>query len=151
MYNAKVNPKFYFFQFGIDVQQGDFIMENIEKLHDHGTPKELESTLSRLETVKDFEIIADLFKQLGDSSRVRIFWLLCHCEECVINISALVGMSSPAVSHHLRLLKDNGLITSRREGKEVYYTAVDSKEAQLLHVFIEQIMEVACPAVEHHV
>ena len=126
-------------------------MENIEKLHDHGTPKELESTLSRLETVKDFEIIADLFKQLGDSSRVRIFWLLCHCEECVINISALVGMSSPAVSHHLRLLKDNGLITSRRDGKEVYYTAVDSKDAQLLHVFIEQIMEVACPADKHRV
>ena len=60
-------------------------------------------------------------------------------------------MSSPAVSHHLRLLKDNGLITSRRDGKEVYYTAVDSKEAQLLHVFIEQIMEVACPADKHRV
>ena len=121
-------------------------MNTIETLHNHGTSKELEKTLARLETVKDFEIIADLFKLLSDSSRVRIFWLLCHCEECVINISALVGMSSPAVSHHLRLLKDSGLITSRREGKEVYYTAVESKEAQLLHAFIEQIMEVACPA-----
>ena len=121
-------------------------MNTIETLHNHGTSKELEKTLARLETVKDFEIIADLFKLLSDSSRVRIFWLLCHCEECVINISALVGMSSPAVSHHLRQLKSRGLITSRRDGKEVYYTAVNSKEAQLLHVFIEQIMEVACPA-----
>lgn len=121
-------------------------MNTIETLHNHGTSKELEKTLARLETVKDFEIIADLFKLLSDSSRVRIFWLLCHCEECVINISALVGMSSPAVSHHLRQLKSSGLITSRRDGKEVYYTAVNSKEAQLLHVFIEQIMEVACPA-----
>lgn len=121
-------------------------MNNTENLHRHGTEKELEAALARLETVKDFEIIADLFKQLSDSSRVRIFWLLCHCEECVINISALVGMSSPAVSHHLRQLKASGLITSRRDGKEVYYTAVDSKQAQLLHVFIEQIMEVACPA-----
>lgn len=127
---------------------GNAPMENKAIPHVHGTARELEETLARLETVKDFEIIADLFKQLGDSSRVRIFWLLCHCEECVINISALVGMSSPAVSHHLRLLKGSGLITSRREGKEVYYTAVDSKEAQLLHVFIEQIMEVACPAHE---
>lgn len=121
-------------------------MNTIETLHNHGTSKELKKTLARLETVKDFEIIADLFKLLSDSSRVRIFWLLCHCEECVINISALVGMSSPAVSHHLRQLKSSGLITSRRDGKEVYYTAVNSKEAQLLHVFIEQIMEVACPA-----
>jgi DNA-binding transcriptional ArsR family regulator len=57
-------------------------------------------------------------------------------------------MSSPAVSHHLRQLKASGLITSRREGKEVYYTASQTKEAQLLHVFIEQIMEVACPVQE---
>ena len=55
---------------------------------------------------------------LSDPSRLRIFWLLCHCEECVMNISALVDMSSPAVSHHLRNLKASGLIVSRREGKE---------------------------------
>ena len=42
------------------------------------------------------------------------FWLLCHCEECVINIVALVEMSSPAVSHHLKQLRSGGLITSRR-------------------------------------
>jgi DNA-binding transcriptional ArsR family regulator len=123
-------------------------MDITEALHDHGTNKELEETLARLETIQDFETISDLFKQLSDGSRVRIFWLLCHCEECVINISALVGMSSPAVSHHLRQLKASGLITSRREGKEVYYTASQTKEAQLLHVFIEQIMEVACPVQE---
>ena len=64
--------------------------------------------------------LADVFKQLGDGSRVRIFWLLCHCEECVINISSMVDMSSPAVSHHLRQLKAGGLIVSRRDGKEVY-------------------------------
>ena len=42
------------------------------------------------------------------------------CEECVLNISAMLEMSSPAVSHHLRPLKNSGLIVSRREGKEVY-------------------------------
>ena len=45
----------------------------------------------------DFQVLADVFKMLADSSRVRIFWLLCHCEECVADISALVSMSSPAV------------------------------------------------------
>ena len=50
--------------------------------------------------------VADAMRQLGDPSRLRIFWLLCHCEECVINIAAATEMSSPAVSHHLRLLKN---------------------------------------------
>ena len=64
---------------------------------------------------EDFQIVSDLFKLLCDRSRVRIFWLLCHCEQCVINLSSIVGMSSPAVSHHLRQLKNSGLIVSRRE------------------------------------
>lgn len=71
-------------------------------------------------SVENFQTVADIFKQLGDGSRIRIFWLLCHCEECVINLSAMVNMSSPAVSHHLKQLKAAGLIVSRREGKEVY-------------------------------
>mgnify|MGYP002518783908 FL=1 len=51
---------------------------------------------------ENFQAVADVFKQLGDSTRLRIFWILCHCEECVLNIAALLNMSSPAVPHHLR-------------------------------------------------
>ena len=98
-----------------------------------------------VETIGSFQTVADVFKQLSDSSRVRIFWLLCHCEECVINLSSIVGMSSPAVSHHLRQLKNSGLIVSRREGKEVYYRAADTEQAQLLHHMIEKMVEIACP------
>ena len=90
-------------------------------------------------------MLAELFKQLGDTSRIRIFWLLCHCEECVTNISAMVEMSSPAVSHHLRSLKNSGLIVSRREGKEVYYKASDTKECEILHEMIEKGIEIVCP------
>ena len=75
---------------------------------------------------EEFQTIADVFKLMDDPSRIRIYWLLCHCEECVINISAMVEMSSPAVSHHLRQLKNGGLISSRRVGKEVYYKASDT-------------------------
>ena len=92
-----------------------------------------------------FQTAADIFKQLGDGNRVRIFWILCHCEECVINIASMVGMSSPAVSHHQKQLKSGGLIVSRRDGKEVYYKAADTDRAQLLHKVIEQLVEIACP------
>lgn len=94
---------------------------------------------------KEFGVVAELFGQLSDPTRLRIFWMLCHCEECVINIAALLEMSSPAVSHHLRSLRGTGLIVSRRDGKEVFYRASDSEVSQLLHHMIEQAMSIACP------
>ena len=79
-------------------------------------------------------------------TRVRLFWLLCHCEECVLNLSVMMNMSSPALSHHLKLLKACGLIVSRRDGKEVYYRASDSVQASALHHVIEHVAEIACPS-----
>ena len=98
-----------------------------------------------LHAAGDFSMAANVFKQLSDSSRLRIFWLLCHCEECVINLSSLMEMSSPAVSHHLKVLRSAGLIVSRREGKEVYYKAADTAQCRTLHETIERIMEISCP------
>ena len=112
--------------------------------HDHG--QAIERELEHMPSVENFQQVADIFKQLGDGSRIRIFWLLCHCEECVMNLSSMVEMSSQAVSHHLRQLKAGGLIVSRREGKEVYYRAADTERAQLLHHMIEQMVEIACPS-----
>ena len=112
--------------------------------HDHG--QTMEQELQKMPSVEQFQILSDIFKQLGDGSRLRIFWLLCHCEECVVNLSAMVGMSSPAVSHHLRQLKSAGLIVNRRDGKEVYYTAASTQRAQLLHRMIESLTEIACPS-----
>lgn len=112
--------------------------------HDHG--QSMENQLDHMPSVEEFQTAADIFKQLGDGSRIRIFWLLCHCEECVINLSSMVEMSSPAVSHHLRQLKAAGLIVSRREGKEVYYKAAETEQAQLLHQMIEHLVEIACPS-----
>lgn len=110
--------------------------------HNHG---EKAAVLEQLQLAEDFQIAAEVFKQLGDPTRIRIFWLLCHCEECVINISAMLNMSSPAVSHHLRPLRDTGFIVSRREGKEVYYRASDTPLSQFAHKMIEQVMDIACP------
>ena len=103
------------------------------------------SVKEMLERTDSFRIISETFRNLGDATRVRIFWLLCHEEKCVIDIASLLEMSSPAVSHHLKALKKNALIISRREGKEVYYRAGDTLLSELLHQMIEQVMEIACP------
>lgn len=120
-------------------------MEKFTLPHQHGEGEEIEEIRELLNNVESFQTISEIFKQLGDPTRVRIFWLLCHYEECVLNISAMLEMSSPAVSHHLRQLRSSGLIVSRREGKEVYYKAADTPQSHLLHQMMEQVMEIACP------
>lgn len=125
-------------------------MEQLRLPHHHGAEAQIPALCRELEKTEKFQTIADVFRQLGDPTRVRIFWLLCHCEPCVVNISAMMDMSSPAISHHLRALKASGLIVSRREGKEVYYRAADTAQARLLHQMIERVMEIACPEEEPH-
>ena len=111
--------------------------------HDHG--QAARQLMENLPAPEDFQLPAQLFHQLSDGSRLRLYWLLCHCEECVANLSAMMGMSSPAISHHLRQLREAGLITSRREGKEVYYRSVQPPEARILHDAMEHIMAITCP------
>ena len=93
----------------------------------------------------EFTTVADLFKLLGDSSRLKIFWILCHWEECVTSISERAGMTSPAVSHHLKYLKASQLIVSRREGKEVFYRTADTPQAQMVHHIIKSVLRLTCP------
>ena len=118
-------------------------MEDRKLPHDHHSA--IEHKLDHMPAPEAFTVTAELFKMLSDPTRIRLFWLLCHCEECVVNLSVMLNMSSPALSHHLKLLKACGLIVSRREGKEVYYRAADSVQASALHHVIEHVAEIACP------
>jgi DNA-binding transcriptional ArsR family regulator len=117
---------------------------SIKLPHDHGNG-EREELLASMWSRESFETVSSLFKQLSDTTRLRIFWVLCHSEECVINLAAIMDMSSPAVSHHLRLLKESGLVVARREEKEVYYKVADTEKAALLHSMIEQLEHITCP------
>lgn len=118
-------------------------MEKIRLPHDHGG--DLSHILQHMPGADAFLQAAETFQQLGDGSRLRIFWLLCHCEECGVNIAAAVTMSTAAVSHHLKALRLHGLITSRRQGKEVYYTLADTDNAQLVHRMVDDYFQMNCP------
>ena len=113
-----------------------------EPLHDHG--KNSDKLLTSMPTEANFIKAADTFQQLCDRTRLKILWLLCHSEECVYNIAAAVGMSGSAVSHHLRTLKQTGLIQYQRIGKEVHYTLANTAEARLVQQIIDDIFEMHC-------
>lgn len=111
--------------------------------HNHG--QNVEVVLAHLPSIEDCNTSAQMFKLVSDGVRLRIFMMLCHCEECVSNIAAAMEMSDPAISHHLKLLRQAGLITSRREGKEVFYKAAESEPVKLLHLACEEMFDLKCP------
>lgn len=117
-------------------------MEGKQLPHNHG--KGLEAAIANLPEEDSCQEAAAAFQQLSDPSRLRIFLLLCHCEECGINIAAAVDMSPAAVSHHLKSLKLHGLIKSHRKGKEVYYTLGDTPRATLMHRMADEYFHVNC-------
>ena len=80
------------------------------------------------ETMPDEEILydlAELFKIFGDSTRIKILYVLVESEMCVFDISQLLNMSMSAISHQLRILKQAQLVKFRREGKTVFYSLAD--------------------------
>lgn len=117
--------------------------------HDHDLT--IESFITKIPKADDFKKIAAVFKQLEDPTRLRIFWILCHREECVTNIGYIMNMSNPAVSHHLRLLKASDLIVSERKGKEVYYKGADTPLVHQLHDVMEDVLRITCPFGNEHI
>jgi len=113
--------------------------------HAHDEYFKIEFLRQELSKSNDFQTVADLFSLLSDASRLKIFWLLCHSKDCVINIAETMSMTTPAVSHHLKILKDSGLIESYRDGKEVFYAVSSTSKSNALHQIIENLMLVTCP------
>jgi ArsR family transcriptional regulator len=76
--------------------------------------------------------LSEIFKILGDETRAKILYLLSEQKLCVCDIAAILDMSLPAVSHHLRLLKAFRLVKYVREGKMVYYSLDDEHIINLI-------------------
>jgi len=91
---------------------------------------------------------AAIFSALGDPTRLRLLKLLCHQHEpdalCVNALVGLLGVSQPAISQHLRVLKSIGLVRGERRGYHVHY----SVDAETLKHYHELISEVLSPGVQ---
>lgn len=85
--------------------------------------------------------LADLFKLFGDSTRIKILYVLFESEMCVCDIAKILNMTQSAISHQLKSLKQNSLVKFRREGKTVFYSLADSHVKTIINQGMEHIME----------
>ena len=85
--------------------------------------------------------LTELFRIFGDSTRIRILYVLFEAEMCVCDIAALLGMTQSAISHQLRALKNARLVTSRRDGKTVFYSLADDHVKTIIDQGMEHILE----------
>ena len=85
--------------------------------------------------------LSELFRIFGDSTRIRILYVLFEAEMCVCDIAALLGMTQSAISHQLRALKNARLVKARRDGKTVFYSLADDHVKTIIDQGIEHVKE----------
>lgn len=95
----------------------------------------------RLPDEEELYDLAELFKVFGDSTRIRILFVLFEAEVCVCDLAAALNMTQSAISHQLRILKQNKLVKNRREGKSVFYSLADGHVRTIIDQGREHIEE----------
>ena len=85
--------------------------------------------------------LAELFKVFGDSTRIRILYVLFQSELCVCDLAEALQMTQSAISHQLKILKQAKLVTGRREGKSVFYALADDHVRSIIDQGREHIEE----------
>lgn len=96
------------------------------------------------ERMPDEEILydlAELYKVFGDSTRIKILYVLLESEMCVCDIAQLLNMSQSAISHQLRVLKQSKLVKYRRDGKTVMYSLADEHVKTIINQGMEHVEE----------
>lgn len=114
-------------------------LERCEFMHVH------EDVVAKVnQEMPDEEILydlAELFKIFGDSTRIKILYVLFESEMCVCDIAQLLNMTQSAISHQLRALKQSKLVKYRREGKTVFYSLADSHVRTIINQGMEHVAE----------
>jgi DNA-binding transcriptional ArsR family regulator len=85
--------------------------------------------------------LAELFKVFGDSTRIRILFVLFEAEVCVCDLAKVLNMTQSAISHQLRILKQNKLVKNRREGKSIFYSLADDHVRTIINQGRDHIEE----------
>ena len=101
----------------------------------------LKEVLQKLPPKDDLCDLAELFKIFGDSTRIRILFVLLESEVCVCDLAQALGMTQSAISHQLKILKASKLVRFRREGKSVFYALADDHVRTILSQGMEHIEE----------
>lgn len=85
--------------------------------------------------------LAELFKVFGDSTRIRILFVLFEAEVCVCDLAQTLQMTQSAISHQLKILKQSKLVKSRREGKSIFYSLADDHVRGIINLGMEHVEE----------
>ena len=85
--------------------------------------------------------LAELFKVFGDSTRIRILFVLFEAEVCVCDLAEALNMTQSAVSHQLKILKQSKLVKSRRDGKSIFYSLADEHVVSIIAQGLEHVEE----------
>ena len=101
----------------------------------------IEVVRGKLPDVEELYDLAELFKVFGDTTRIRILYVLFEAEMCVCDIAQMLSMTPSAISHQLRLLKQFKLVKSRRDGKTIYYSLADDHVRSIIDQGREHIEE----------
>ena len=114
-------------------------VECCDFIHAHeGIVEQVRETLPGEDTLYD---LTELFRIFADSTRVRILYVLFESEMCVCDIAALLGMTQSAISHQLRILKANSLVSARRDGKTVFYALADDHVRTIIGQGLDHVIE----------
>lgn len=103
--------------------------------------KKVKKVQKEMLSEEDTETISEIFKVLGDLTRLKILYALSKEELCVCDLSSLLGITISAISHQLRILRNLKLVKSKRQGKIVYYSLADDHVLSLLHVGVKHAEE----------
>lgn len=123
---------------GLEISQNTEV-EICEYMHAHeDTVKTVKALMPPDEELYD---LAELYKIFGDSTRIKILYVLLESEMCVCDISTLIGVSQSAISHQLRQLRRANLIKPRRDGKTVFYSLADEHVKTIINNGMEHIHE----------
>lgn len=104
-------------------------------------PEQVDSVVKDLPPDEMLFDLVELFKIFGDSTRIKILYVLFEAELCVCDIAAVLGMSQSAISHQLRTIKQARLVKNRREGKTIYYSLADDHVKTIIGMAIEHLEE----------